>query len=333
VGFGLNNPFGLGTFWPGDWDGRFIATETEIQTFFSQPTVALNLAQWLGFRDTVKLSLAVGYDFVYGTARLARQTDLRVGEVLSLGKDVAPEGSLRMLGSAFGSGFNLAVYAELPGLLSFGASFRSGISLDFSGTARFSFNAAGRDTIELLGMSVPDKTTGRVTIDLPWNINFGLAYLGIENLKIAADVYLALFQSYDRLRITFDCVDEGTCTDTLNGDPIEKNWGSSVQLSLGAEYRIAGAWAVRAGWGLVTSPVPTETFDPSLPDGLRNLFSVGAGYAGSFWKVDLGYMVAFWEGTKENQIGEGDNLNPEGLASGTYSTISHLLALSLAAWF
>ncbi|RME24989.1 MAG: hypothetical protein D6806_08690, partial [Deltaproteobacteria bacterium] len=67
VGYGLNNPFGLGTHWPDDWDGRFIATDTEVQTFMNQPVVAADLARWLGL-DGVKLSLAAGYDFVWGKA-------------------------------------------------------------------------------------------------------------------------------------------------------------------------------------------------------------------------------------------------------------------------
>jgi long-chain fatty acid transport protein len=333
VGFGLNNPFGLGTYWPGDWDGRFIATETEIQTFFSQPVVAVDLAGILGFRDRLKLSLAVGYDFVYGTARLGRQTDLRAAEAPSLGTISNPEGSLRMTGNGFGHGFNLSVYAELPGLLSFGAAVRSGVSLDFAGTARFSFNADGIAAIDLLGMAVPDETTGRVTINLPWNMNFGLAYLGIDDLVIAADVYLTLFSSYDRLSMTFDCVADGTCSDSLNADPIVKNWGESIQFSLGAQYTLLDSWTVRAGWGLVTSPVPDSTYDPSLPDGFRNLISVGLGYRGGFWGADVGYMLAFWQGTKNNDVGGGDYLNPEGKANGTYKTVSHQLALSVSAWF
>ena len=164
-------------------------------------------------------------------------------------------------------------------------------------------------------------------------MNFGVAFLGIEDLKLAADVYLAMFESYDELRLVFDCVDEGTCTDSLNADPIEKNWGSSLQFSLGAEYQLNPCWTLRAGAGLVTSPVPEDTYDPALPDGTRTLISVGGGYTGSFWRLDLGYMLALWQGEKDNHVGAGDDNNPEGKANGNYSTVTHLLALSISAWF
>jgi long-chain fatty acid transport protein len=333
VGYGLNNPFGLGMHWPGDWDGRFVGTETEIQTFFNQPTIAVDIAKLAGFKDRLKLSAAAGYNFVYGTALLGRKTDLRVGEVLSIGELTDPWGQLSMTGSAVGHGFNLAVYAEIPGLLAFGASVRSAILMQFSGTAKFKFNDAGRQTVDLLGMSIPDKTTGTVDITLPWNMNFGVAFLGIENLKIAADAYLAFFESYDQLELKFSCVKNGTCSEGLNADPIEKHWGKAWQFCLGAEYIIAGSFIVRAGGGVVLSPVPDEHYDPSLPDGFRTLVSAGLGYIGSWWKVDLGYMLAMWEGDKDNDVGIGDDNNPEGLANGKYTTTTHLMALSLSAWF
>ncbi|RLB58965.1 MAG: hypothetical protein DRI34_03330 [Deltaproteobacteria bacterium] len=333
LGFGLNNPFGLGTYWPGDWDGRFIATETEIQTFYSQPVLAIDLAHWLGLGQVLRLSLAAGYDFVYGTARLGRKIDLRVAEALSLGELQSPEGELRLTGSATGHGWNLALYAELPGLLALGASLRSGVSLPFSGTASFTMDATARAAADLLGMTVPEKTTGRVTIDMPMTINAGVALLLVPRLRLAADILAAFFSSYDELTISFDCAVEGSCTESLNPEPIEKNWHTSFQFALGAEYDLLEQLTLRAGWGVVTSPVPAETYDPSLPDGLRNLISLGAGYRGSFWGVDLGYLVAFWSDSKANDVGSGDSLNPEGRANGSYRTISHQLALSLRAWF
>ena len=333
VGFGLNNPFGLGTYWPGDWDGRFIGTETEIQTFFNQPTLSVDLAQLLGFKDSFKLSAALSYVFVYATARLAKKIDLRAAEAPSQGSIIDPEGEMRMLGSAIGHGFNASVYGELPDTFAFGFTVRSGIALPFSGTAKFSFNEPGIAAVDFLHLAIPDQTGGKLQMDLPWNLNFGLAYLGVENLKLAVDVYASFFESYKALELKFACINEGTCSDTLDAGPIEKNWGTSYQFSVGAEYRLLGVIPIRAGYGLVTSPVPDGTYDPALPDGRRNLLAFGIGYIADWYKLDLGYMLAMWQGTKDNQVGEGDNNNPEGKANGTYVTQTHILALSLSAWF
>ena len=332
VGYGLNNPFGLGTFWPGDWDGRFIATETEIQTFFNQPTAALSLSELLGFGDRFKLSLAVGYSFVYATARLAKHIDLRAAEAPSQGTIRDPEGEMAMDGSATGHGYNFALYAELPGWLALGASLRSGIRLPFSGTAEFRFDAAGRQALELLQLDFPQRTRGELVMDLPWNMNFGLAFLGLADLTVAFDVYASFFQSYDALELEFACVADETCSSELDAGPIAKNWHTAWQFSLGLEYRLFDALAIRAGYGTVLSPVPADTYDPSLPDGRRDLIALGLGYRGAWWKVDLGYMLALWAGTKDNDVGAGDNLNPEGKADGRYETITHMLALSVSIW-
>ncbi len=362
LGYGLNNPFGLGTYWPGDWDGRFIATEVEIQTFFNQPTVAVDIAKLAGFKDSFKLSVAAGYNFVYGTARLSKKVDLRIAESPIFGALDDPEAEMRMTGSAIGHGWNVALYAELPDVLSFGASVRSGVSLPFSGDAKFVFNKAGLDARAALASAssvapeafIPDSTTGNLTIDLPLNMNFGLAYLGIEDLLLEFDFYIAFFESYKELKLEFACAEEGTCAALEGQEPIRKDWTESMQFSIGAQYRVMDSLFVRLGYGLVTSPVPKDTYDPSLPDGTRNLFTVGAGYHGSWWKLDLGYMLAIWGGTKSfengNTVGVGSGLagpaiddngdfvsplvgNPEGMAYGDYSTVTHLLALSFTGAF
>ncbi|MBW1872398.1 MAG: hypothetical protein JRJ19_10055, partial [Deltaproteobacteria bacterium] len=83
-------------------------------------------------------------------------------------------------------------------------------------------------------------------------------------------------------------------------------------------------------------PIPDETLEPSLPDSRQDNISFGAGYRGSFWKVDLGYMLALFEVVKDNDVGDWgdqDHLIPNGKANGTYKTTAHMLALSLSAWF
>lgn len=334
VGLGVFNPFGMGTFWPGDFDGRFIGTESEMQTFFTQPVVAVDLAKLLGFKDLIKLSVAVGYDFVYGTALLSKHIDLRLAEMLPAPEPILdPWGVMKMSGSAYGHGYNVALHAELPGWFSIGASFRSHVELPFSGSATFWFNQAGQAAIKALSLNLPEKTGGNVSIDLPHNMNFGIAFLGIKRLKIAVDFYLALFSSFKEIDLHFDCADADPPCNAVS-DPIPKNWHSSWQLSLGAEYEVIDGLRVRIGYGTVSNPIPPSTYDPSLPDGRRDLICFGAGYSRDWWKIDFGYMLAMWSGTKDNDIGSWDASGaPNGKANGDYKTLTHLIAISLGAQF
>jgi len=333
VGLGFNNPFGMGSYWPGTFDGRFIGTETEMLTNILQPVVAVDIAKLLGFKDKFKVSVAGGYNFVYATARLSKHIDLRVAERLStMVQIIDPWGEMRMTGDAVGNGWNMALYAELPNLLAFGASFRSGIALDFTGSANFWFNSAGYRALELLGTDIPEKDTGKLRVNLPLNMNFGVAFLGIDRLKVAVDFYYADFSTFKELALNFDCVAEETCD--LDQDPIPKNWGTSWQISVGAEYWITDSLVVRAGWGMVSNPIPDDTYDPSLPDGRRTLLTAGVGYKADWWKVNFGYMLALWEGIKDNKVGGEDATgNPNGMANGTYTTVAHLPAISFSAWF
>jgi long-chain fatty acid transport protein len=341
LGFGLTNAFGLGTYWPGDWDGRFVATETEIQTFLPNLVLAVDIAKLAGFKDSFKLSLAAGYTFIYGTARLSKHIDLSGTHFLNPSVPMDAEGEMRMTGSGTGHGWNVALYAEWPGLLGFGLSTRGGFNGDgsmgvpFEGTANFVFNDSGllaRDYLSTLGTVFPDKTTGNVTINLPLNFNMGVSFLGVKNLIVAADFYYADFSSYDKLAVSFACAapDVGTCSDKLN-KVVEKNWGASWQISLGLEYKLFDVWPLRIGYGTVSSPAKDATYDPSLPDGQRQLITVGTGYHWSWGKLDLGYMLAFWSGTKNNRVGEGEAPNYEGMANGKYTTYSHLLGLTFTA--
>jgi long-chain fatty acid transport protein len=127
-------------------------------------------------------------------------------------------------------------------------------------------------------------------------------------------------------------------------DPIVADWGTGWQLSLGVEYLLTEAWAVRVGYGTVFSPVPSHTYDPSLPDGRRDLICVGGGFRTDWFRVDLGYMLAIWEGEKDNDVGDFDDPtkgpddwvnrgSPNGKANGRYETQAHLLALTLSANF
>ena len=269
AGFGFNNPFGLGTYWPGTFDGRFIGTETEMVTHIMQPVVAVDIAKLAGFKDKFKVSVAGGYNFVYATARLSKHIDLRVAERLStMIQIIDPWGEMRMTGDAIGHGWNIALYAELPDLLAFGASFRSGIALDFEGSAKFWFNSAGYQALELLATDIPEKDTGSITINLPMNMNFGIAFLGVDRLKVAVDFYYADFSTFKEMALNFDCVKAETCD--LDQDPIEKNWGISWQISVGAEYWVTDSLVVRAGYGTASNPIPDDTYDPSLPDGRRD---------------------------------------------------------------
>src|SRR5690606_7644200 len=57
IGLGFTTPFGSGTKWSEDWVGRYITTETKLQTFNLMPTVAYE------FFDGFSASASFVYSF------------------------------------------------------------------------------------------------------------------------------------------------------------------------------------------------------------------------------------------------------------------------------
>jgi len=325
LGVGVNNPFGLGLFWPGDWDGRFTAWQTDLKTFFVQPAVAVSLARLAHLPQDVELSMAVGLDYVYGIATIHQKVDLS-----NFGPGA--EAKMTLEGDGHGLGANWALFAAWKPWFSVGASIRSGVRMNFSGEAAFKDIPPDVNTIlTALGIILPEKTDGSTTMDLPTNMNFGMAFTGLKKFTFAFDLYVTMWESYDELAVVFDCSKTGECYPGLNADAVyPKNWHTGYQISMGAEYRPIKPVAVRLGYGYVTNPTDKKYYDAMLPDGNRNLVTVGVGYrAPRFFKVDLGYMFAIWQGKKDNDVGGPSATGPNGKANGTYKAMAHLLAITL----
>jgi long-chain fatty acid transport protein len=338
VGIGYNNPFGLGTYWPADWDGRFTAYQTYIETHFIQPVLAFDIAELVGMDDDYAMSVAVGGYYVHGKAVINSKVDAtEVYNLLHEADDPLPVADMQMEGTANGGGFNFSLFAAYKRWVSIGASVRSNVTMDFSGTAQFSAPASAFPgwgaTMRTLGL-LPQSTPGSTTIELPWNMNFGIAFHGVPQFTFAFDTYVTLWQSYNQLQVKFDCESSpapNNCGGELNAAAVyPKKWNTAVQLAFGVEYRPIRDLAIRLGYGYVTNPTNPDYYDGMLPDGNRHLITAGLGYrASELFKVDLGYMLALWSGTKNNDVGTTSPLFPNGQANGDYATITHILALTL----
>ena len=336
IGFGTFSSCGMGTYWPKDFDGRYIISHTYLGALFNQPTVAVDIAKLAGFKDKLKLSVAAGYDLIYATASLGKVIDLRGAE---FGIDPAqipsrPEGTMTLDGSGFAHGYAFAVYAELPKLLSFGFSFHGGSHLKMTGDGKFTFTEAGQAALG--GTSpptiIPEKAKGTVELNFPHVINTGVAYLGVDRWKFILDLEFALYKDrYKQIDITFDCYPDNC---SLAPQALKTDYGTGGAVDFGIMWLMKDYLELRAGGGWTFSPIPAATMDPALTDGHRITGSIGAGYIAKSWKVDLAYMFTMWKATKDNEVGAPEPIpdttfhNPIGYANGEYTNIVNTLALS-----
>ena len=336
VGIGVNNQFGLGNFWPADWDGRYTAWQVDLKTYFVQPVLAVDIARLARLSDNIGLSVAFGANYVYGQALIKQKVDFSNFSPYASDPNWK-EATMKMEGDAHAAGYNFSLFAAWKPWFSVGASVRSNVPLHFKGTASFTgFDPQAQQFISNnLHLVFPEKTTGKTMIELPWNANFGIAFHGLKKFTFAVDLFVAFWESYDTLKVDFACSRTGDCYEGLNAEAVyPKKWKTSYQLSIGVEYRPIESVALRVGYGYVTDPTDPEYYDAMLPDGDRNLICMGIGYrAPRFFKMDLGYMLAMWDGKKNNEIGKPSSTGPNGYSNGTYKTMAHLLGITIGLSF
>ncbi len=361
VGFAFHTPYGLGVKWPEGWEGRYLIREVSLETLVFNPTVALDIGTLMGWKlgdHPVHFSIGGGYMGMHSKASIYRNIDFRGLAGIFGAMEPYPvdendlDGSVEMNGDAWANSFNAAVHIEVEDVAAVGFQYRHGFTMEYEGDASFTLPGwLSPEEAAMVGKSFPSDTTGAVSMNMPTLMNMGVAYLGIPNLVIEADLYLEDWRKYEELQFDWGCNDDAEPCN-IPEDPMEKKWEYNYQIVVGAQYTLSNGLALRAGYGHVGTPVPEDTFDPMLPDGERNLFTLGAGMPiGDHFRADFGYMLALWEGEKTgrmrtevaddgsesevhvNDVGGFDGTSENGRAIGTYTTMSHIFALTVGAKF
>jgi long-chain fatty acid transport protein len=306
AGLGVFNPFGLGTEWDDDWEGRYIATDSELTTFNINPVISYQILP--------SLSIAAGLDIILLDATLERKVP-----VAALPAPLQPAFGAADLGSKFkgdgeGIGWNLALAYDITKDLTFGASYRSEVHVDVSGDATFSHDTGPASLL---------NASGDTDLTLPRQVTAGLAYKGIDNLTLEAGVRWEGWSDFEKLTITLD-----------NGQVIEtpRNWRNTWGLNVGGKYQVTDSVALLAGYVWGEAAAPDSTFDPSIPDSDTHVFCLGTDIKSGPLNVALSYAYQLYEDrTKDNAIGASPL--PTTAANGEYENYAHLVALSLGYQF
>lgn len=296
-GFGFFTPFGLGSNWGEDWAGRYLATETEVQTFFLNPVIAYKIMD--------NLSVAVGFNYALGTVTMKKAIDFPVDHS-------QVNSSLEASGS--GMGWNIGIQYKPIDKVSLGFTYRSNVLMEFEdGDATFELPAT--DGLSPLRSSYFPDTKGSSEIELPTMMAFGLAYDFTSQLTAEFDYLVYGWESYDILVIKFDDPVGGS-TET----EAEKNYQNSASYRLGLEYRVNDDLALRAGYMRDNHAVEDKDVEPSLPEGDRDLYNFGIGYKFSTFSIDASYTLLLQE--------DREITNSVHDFNGKYESMGHLYGLS-----
>lgn len=291
AGIAVNNQYGLGTEWPSDWTGRYLAVKTDLASWFITPTVA--------YRLNNELSIAAGFVFATGNVKLNRS--VYTGGVTTPAPVVT---NLDLSGN--GMTFSAGILYKFTPELSVGLSYRGSVKIDAKGSATFNPNYTA--------LKLPQGDVSS-SITLPANGFVGIAYKATKNLELEFDYQYVGWSVYKELAFTFAANNNTTTS--------PKNYKDSFILRLGGEYTM-DQWQFRAGYLYDKSPVSTEYVEPILPDASRNGINVGVGYdINPNWNVSAAYFfLKFDERVVDNSI-------PENSFNGTYHSYANLFGINI----
>lgn len=157
----------------------------------------------------------------------------------------------------------------------------------------------------------------------PFRFNAGLAWTFGSRALVSVDYEMS---DYSRMFIKERYTSDNSAYDAVNGD-IRSFMGTSHQLRVGAEFKPIDQLAVRAGYGLITSPekVYDENTGMKYAKSNEHSFSAGIGYStkGSFY-IDAAFLARKSPDSYIMPYGDylSDALSPEILSRKTLYSIA-----------
>src|SRR5947209_16219384 len=302
IGLGVYTPFGIVVDWPDNWQGRFDTTNARLRVTVYNPTVA--------YQVTPGFSVAAGIRIADAGAEFEQKF-----AVPALG---IPESKVRAHDlDAHPVGWDVGLLYHLKEIsTSVGLQFRSELQAKFNGEADFTGPAAPP--------TGPFANTGfHTSIKFPPQLILGVSTKAIPRWTINADIEWEGWKTVGSIPKSFD----GTAS-ALNQRGL-RNWKNSYVFRLGAEYAATDRLALRGGFFYDQTPIPDNTFDPTIPNADLYALTIGAGYKWQATSVDIAYLLGFYEKRAINS----STIVPDNLAGtttfGSYSTTAQVLVLSV----
>ncbi len=318
LGLGVNSPFGLTTDYDDGWVGRYHALKSALTIVNINPSVAWKIND--------SFSIGGGLNLQYAKAELSSAVDFsticlaRVGPATCAGAGLAVPGNAARDGKAtvdgdnWGYGFNLGFMWQIVPSTRLGVSYRSSVEQELEGDIKY-------ENVPTLFTGIPQlnavfsNTSANAAVDLPETVSIGLHSQIDESWAIMGDLTWTKWSRFEELRVKFN-----------NGAPdnvTTEKWDDSFRIAIGASYKPASAWTLRAGLAYDQSPVPDEHRTPRIPDQDRTWLSFGAN-----WKItqnaslDFGYAHIFVKDASINLSAADAENNTRGSLRGNYSNPS-----------
>ncbi|MDR4509985.1 MAG: outer membrane protein transport protein [Candidatus Brocadiaceae bacterium] len=317
TGIGISAPYGLRGNWEEDGFSRYVVTDFNLAILNVNPTIT--------FKPFSFLSIGAGLDYYYAKSDVEKRVNVGLLNASLTGtpQDTTTPDGFQDLDDVHGDGvgYNIGILYNITPQHTIGISFRSKADIDTKGSLKFS-NLSGATAEAFGGESF--STKARTTLTLPEILILGYAYKHRERWSVEADVQWTNWTRFDVLR--FDFAPSNPILDGGNEDV--RNWHNTLGFALGGEYLLNETIKLRGGYAFHESPVPSDTFEPSIPMSSRHAVFTGFEYrwGGKMNKwIDFASGIAVYENRRiTNSV--GDEL--QGSIDGRYDSIDYLMAIN-----
>ncbi len=181
-------------------------------------------------------------------------------------------------------GFTLGAMYKPNDVLSFGLTWKVPVKANLKGTAKAPF-------LSMLG--IPTESEGTRTATWPTWLGAGVAITPNEKLTLTIDITYNNWGELQNIPIVFN-EQSWKLSGMEEGTEFGLSWEDTVDLKIGAEYKLSDSFALRGGFYTDKSPSPEETLNILLPSLHYKALTLGFGYKTG--KLSLDFAIEYLTG-------------------------------------
>jgi long-chain fatty acid transport protein len=318
LGLGINSPFGLETHWGNNSALRYVATDSELIMINVNPTVAY---EW-----SKQLSLGFGLNYARTDVRLrSRINQTALNTLLNGSLTASEDGGKKLTGDGQAWGYNAGVLWKPRDKHWLGLSYRSKLKTTVKGSAELSGLS---DAANALFGGETYTTDVEADVRYPESVLMGYAFRPGKWI-FEMDGEWVNYSTVDETNLTYTQEQNALRRSILNsGNPINRDWHTTWNLGVGANYTFNDTWQGRAGFFHYPKVIPNSAWEPGLPESSHDGYTVGATFHRPRYDWDAAYNYIEFDDRRVNNAVGADSLSS---VNGTYQTHAHIFSLQ-ATW-
>ncbi len=294
LGFGATSFWGLSTGWSQDSFARYVATSTTLKNEDYVAALAYRL------NDSFSMGLGLIID------QSSVQKEKKITQA-----GVVPDANFKLQGDNTAAGFQVSGLYKINERHQVGVQYSSDIRRKYHG--KIHLDDLNNAVLSAVYGFNPNFTSSSYETDvvskatLPQSVDIGYCYRPVEKWTFSVDFMWMDWGSIKEEELAYPNETDPARLTFLNlGNPANRDWHSTLSLGLGTEYAMSDRLRLRGGYYFHQSPVPQDTWDPSLPDADSHSLATGFGYdITRSLTLDMAYSAMFYN-TRSVSNGVGD---------------------------